>query len=174
MNWLSLIANRYTVGLLAIAVTLGAVYARGHRNGYAAGFAKEEKVYNGHLAADAAADELARNAARMSEFALAQANARNEQTYEQGKHDAETTANDVAAAERAGTLRLRAHWQGCEANLARSVSEAAFAAGQLDAAAELRVRDSSDLVRLGAKCDAEIRYHQATLIAERKALGVQP
>ena len=69
--------------------------------------------------------------------------------------DAQAAADRTVADLRAGNLRLRAHWEGCQATASLSAA-AAVAAGAGDAA-ELRRAGASDLVRLADQCDAHVR-----------------
>lgn len=157
---------------LALAAALAVAYAYWHHavysDGYTAGFAAEEKVYGAHLDADRVADEAARRSARLVEFDHAQSIARAAQSYEQDKHDAETQANNVAADLRAGTVRLRTYWQGCQADLARLVSQTAASAGESDAAARSREESAGRAIGAAAACDAQVRGLQQILIDERK------
>lgn len=79
--------------------------------------------------------------------------------FEQEREDARTKHAAVVADLERGNLRMRAHWQGCQASAA--LSAAAAAAAGADEHAQLRAEGAGDLVRLGAECDARIRGLQA-------------
>jgi hypothetical protein len=106
-------------------------------------------------------------AARTAEQDKAKALADIGAAYEKGKEDANASAAAVVADLRAGNLRLRDHWQGCVATAGLSAASAAAASG--DGGAELRARGAGDLVRLGARCDAQVRALQATVREDRGA-----
>jgi len=117
-----------------------------------------------HLAADKAAQTAAELAARTRELQMATATAQISASYERGKSDAQTAADAVAAGLRAGTVRLRAQWRGCEAS---RVSNAAAAARELNAAEQSRADSAGAIVRAASQCDAQVRGLQAILVSER-------
>ena len=104
------------------------------------------------LAAQAQADAQAK--ARAIEHAQAQAVAAVAESYERGKADAQATADRVAADLRAGSLRLRREWAGCETG---RLSEAAAATRELETTAASRDALAAAIVRVGAECDAKER-----------------
>lgn len=69
--------------------------------------------------------------------------------------DAQAAADRTVADLRAGNIRLRAHWEGCQATA--SLSTAAAVAASSGDAAELRAASAARIVRLGAECDAHVR-----------------
>lgn len=79
--------------------------------------------------------------------------------YEEDRADAEETHRAVVADLERGAVRLRAHWQGCQATAA--LSAAAAAAAGTDDADKLRAESAGRIVRAGAECDARIRGLQA-------------
>ena len=83
-----------------------------------------------------------------------------------GYEERERTIADL----RAGNLRLRREWQGCEA---RGLPEAGAGAGGGDGDAELRRSGAADLVRIGRESDAKLAACQAVIRADREAIGVQ-
>lgn len=126
-----------------------------------------ERVENvkAQAALTAAAKELrsARDAIQASEAARKQeadkakaANAIAEQ-YEKDKRDAEAAGKRTADDLRAGNLRLRAQWQGCEA---RRVPASTGAASEPDAAADDRAEGAGRIVRAASEADAQIRALQ--------------
>jgi hypothetical protein len=83
--------------------------------------------------------------------------------YERGKQDAQAVADRVADDLRAGALRLRKQWQGCEAR----VPEAATGPGEPDAGAADRAEGARRIVRAAAECDAQVKGLQALVKADR-------
>lgn len=83
--------------------------------------------------------------------------------YEEDRAGAEETHRAVVADLERGAVRLRAHWQGCQATA--ELSRAAESAARADDAARLRAEGAADLVRLGAECDARVRGLQGALRA---------
>ncbi len=77
----------------------------------------------------------------------------------QEMQDAQNKHAGVVADLERGTLRLRAHWQGCVAT--GDLSRSAEAAGRADENARLRAEGAAAVVRAGAECDARIRAWQS-------------
>jgi len=75
--------------------------------------------------------------------------------------DAASKHSAVVSDLRAGVVRLRAHWQGCQATA--DLSRAADAAARADEAAKLREQAAARIVRVGAECDAHVRGLQAVI-----------
>ena len=85
------------VALIVFAAGIGAsLYWRGHRSGYAAGFAAEKSAYDKHLEADRLAQLAAQVDARRKEYQLSTAVAAAAKSYEQGKADAESAAKKLS------------------------------------------------------------------------------
>jgi uncharacterized coiled-coil protein SlyX len=106
-------------------------------------------------------------AARAAEKAQSQAFADIAARYEQDKVHAQEQADHVIADLRAGTLRLRQQWTCPSTATPAKVPSSAASTGQLDGDAELRAKDSGDLVRVGVECDAQVSRLQAALKAGR-------
>lgn len=85
--------------------------------------------------------------------------------YEREKVNAQAAADRTIADLRAGTLRLRERWQGCEA---RSMSAPAGASGEPDAAAADRAESAGRIVRAADEADAQIRALQDFIRSERQ------
>jgi hypothetical protein len=154
--------------LVAILVALSAgMFWRGYQSGVAA----EKTRLDERLAADDRAAKLADLDARKREFEWTLAASAASQSYEQGKHDAETNAANVIADLRAGTVRLQNRWAGCEAHRR---ADAAGVARQRDAAATDREESASRIVRAADECDAQVRGLQEILISERAGQGARP
>jgi len=115
------------------------------------------------LSAQAQADAQAK--ARAIEQAKAKAVAEIAESYERGKADAQATADRVAADLRAGTLRLRREWAGCET---RGLSAASAATRELDAAERDREESAGRIVRAAAECDKQVTQLQAIIRADRE------
>ena len=116
-------------------------------------------------AAQSEAQLRAVNAARAQEQAAAARVAVLADQYEQDKLNAEAAGKRTADDLRAGNIKLRQLWQGCQAN---RVPGTAAAPGEPDAAAEDRIDGARDLVRAAAEADAQIRGLQEFIRAERK------
>jgi hypothetical protein len=115
------------------------------------------------IKSQAAADLAAqRVAAAAKERAQAASTAAAERAMLQDFQNDKDNQAAVIAKLRAGTLRLRHQWT-CP-----SVSATATAPSKPDADAALREQDASDLVRLAADADAQIRALQAVLMGERQ------
>ena len=116
-------------------------------------------------AALAAAQVEASESARQVEHEMANAANAAAASYEQGKRDAEQAAAGVVAGLRAGNLRLRTQWQGCQA---RGVPAIAGTASEPDAAADDRNDSAGRIVRAGAVCDAQVIGLQQFILSERQ------
>lgn len=81
-------------------------------------------------------------------------------THEQARSAAEAVPAAVVADLRAGNLRLRKQWQGCEAS---RMSDAAAAARERDALAQLRDEAAGRIVRIGRDADDQLRACQAVI-----------
>lgn len=162
----SLIANGAL--LLAIALVWGVQQGRIAGARFDAAEAKRETA---QLRSDIA-EQRAQFAlqARAAEQRQSQALNAVAELYEQDKTHAQQLHDGVVADLRAGALRLRRQWEGCEAAAAR-VPATGTAATQPDAAAELRAASAARIVRAGADCDARIRGLQA-VVREYAAGGV--
>lgn len=113
----------------------------------------------------AQAQIVAEQAARKREYESTVAMDAIAKQYEDAKHDVQTDADRTAADLRAGTLKLREQWQGCQAD---RVSNAAASAAELDGLNRLRGQGASDLVRVVATCQAQRDGLQAVVAADRK------
>ena len=102
----------------------------------------------------AQAEAHAQARVRQAEQDMAQAVANAATEYERGKADAQATADRVAADLRAGSLRLRREWAGCETS---RLSAAAAATRELETTAASRDALAAAIVRVGAECDAKER-----------------
>ena len=87
--------------------------------------------------------------------------------YEEDRAGAEETHRAVVADLERGAVRLRAHWQGCQATA--ELSRAAESAARDDEAARLREQAAARIVRVGAECDAHVRGLQSVIRAYTEA-----
>lgn len=87
--------------------------------------------------------------------------------YEEDRAGAEETHRAVVADLERGAVRLRAHWQGCQATA--DLSRAAESAARADDAARLREQAAARIVRVGAECDAHVRGLQSVIRAYTEA-----
>lgn len=138
--------------LIANGLFAGAVYMLAHARDAA-------RIERDALRADVATQRAEFEAkARRQEREQHQALAGLRVIFDKEMTDANTKHDAVVAAQRAGTLKLRQHW---EARVATAeLSTAAAAAARADEGAELRATGAGDLVRVGARCDARIRALQ--------------
>lgn len=106
--------------------------------------------------------------ARTTEQQAGQALATIGDKHEQDREAAETVPDAVVADLRAGNLRLRREWQGCEA---QRLSDAAAGASERDALAASRDALTGDLVRVGRDADDQLRACQAVVRADRESIN---
>ena len=86
---------------------------------------------------------------------------------EEKRTHAETVPAAVAADLRAGNIRLRREWQGCET---QRLSDATAAAIERDALAASRDEAAGRIVRIGRDADDQLRACQAVILADRVKL----
>ncbi len=86
--------------------------------------------------------------------------------HEEDRTAAEAVPAAVAADLRAGNLRLRQEWAGCET---QRLSDAAASAVERDAATERREQLAGEIVRIGRDADDQLRACQAVIAADRGA-----
>lgn len=82
--------------------------------------------------------------------------------HEEDRRDAEAVPDAVAADLRAGNLRLRHGWAGCET---QRLSDAAAAAAERDAGAASREELAGAVVRVGRDADDQLAACQAVIQA---------
>lgn len=107
-------------------------------------------------------------AARATEQQAGQSLATIGEKHEQDRQAAEAVPAAVVADLRAGNLRLRREWAGCET---QRMSDAAASAIERDALAASRDALAGDLVRIGRDADDQLRACQAVVQADRKAIN---
>ena len=115
------------------------------------------------LAAEGKAQLQAQIAARTHEQQDAANSAKIADAYEQGKRDAEAAGKSVTDGLRAGTVRLRKQWQGCESRL----SDPPAGAAEPDATAADRNESAGRIVRAAREADEQIKGLQDILRSER-------
>lgn len=106
---------------------------------------------------------------RAQENKLAAASAAVSESYEKGVADAQAVSARVVDDLRAGNLKLRQQWRGCEANRVSNAAAAAIGADEED---RHRRESAGRIVRAAAECDAQVNALQAFVRGERDALGV--
>lgn len=84
--------------------------------------------------------------------------------HEEDRRDAEAVPDAVAADLRAGNLRLRHGWAGCET---QRLSDAAASAVERDALAASRAEFAGAVVRVGRDADDQLRSCQEIVRADR-------
>ena len=143
------------------AVLALALFVTGCRHGEQAAEQKLEAMQ----VAQAKAETVAQQDARASEHASAARANEIAESYERGKQDAQVTSDRVAADLRAGNLKLRNAWAGCET---QRLSDATASASRIDAGPDDRAASASRDVRAAAEADAQIRGLQALVKADRE------
>lgn len=88
--------------------------------------------------------------------------------HEQDRQAAEAVPDAVVADLRAGNLRLRREWAGCET---QRLSDAAAGARERNALAASRDALAGDLVRVGRDADDQLRACQAVVRADRESIN---
>ena len=86
--------------------------------------------------------------------------------HEQDRMAAEAVPAAVVADLRAGNVRLRQEWAGCETRL---LSQAVASTVERDALAASREEAAGRIVRIGRDADDQLRACQAVVIADRAA-----
>jgi hypothetical protein len=177
-HWLALgIAALLCVGIASnpvLALTLARKYWReiGMVVLFAGGFMLGESTIRAasQAAVISAQLEQAKATQKLSDQARAkeQSDARNSaaiaQAYERGKTDGEAIGNRVAAGVRAGDIKLRKQWRGCENHLPGIAASPA----EPDATTQDRANGAGDIVRAAHDADALIAALQELLRSERR------
>ena len=127
---------------------------------------RAEATSNKSALSQAKAETAAQQDARATEHASAERANEIAESYERGKQDAQVTSDRIAADLRAGNLKLRNAWAGCETH---RLSDATASASRIDAGADDRAASASRIVRAAAEADAQIRGLQALVSADRSA-----
>lgn len=162
MMWLQSRIVWAAAALGVLVMVCGFGYVKGHAAGEAVGNARVATLtaQYAQAQANAAADAQAKQTSLQNQ--IADIDAHHAQELQHAKQDADA----VIAGLRAGTLRLRRDWAGCQATA--GVSQATAGADQPDAAAERRAESAAAIVRIGAEADAQIRALQAVVKADRQ------
>lgn len=148
--------------ILALLAALGVQTWRLHAAQLAT--AKAETALAALQRDHAQAQADAQATARKAERDIAAAHDAAAMEFERGKREAEAVGNRVAADLRAGAVRLRNEWAGCETD---RLSDAAAAARERDAAEQRRIESAGRIVRAAAACDAQVSALQAIVRADR-------
>jgi hypothetical protein len=141
-----------------LALLVGA-YALGRDHGGD----RVQAKFDAHMAADAKAEAKALADARKAEQAKAAELAEIAEKYEKDKADAQAAADRTIADLRSGAIRLRSHWQGCQAT--GRVSGDATSATIADAAEQLREASAARIIGIGREADAKERALQEVIRA---------
>ena len=156
--------GRALLGSLVLAGVVWWAYSTVWQRGYDVAAAEGDARLSGVLAQIEAERRQSEREARDTEQAEREQQAAIGQAYEQGKADAQVAADRTITDLRAGTVRLRDHWQGCENAKAR-VPATPATGSEPDDGAELRRQGAGALVLVGEQADAQIRALQAALTA---------
>jgi hypothetical protein len=153
------------IKLAAFAVVVLSAMAYGNHKGAQ----RVQGKFDKHLLADAQADAQAQRkaieAARKFELRQSFLLSQIVESYDEGKRDAEAAGKSVTDGLRAGNLKLRKQWQGCEAD---RVSNPSAGAAEPDAAADSRAESVGRITRAVNEAEAQIRGLQDVLRGERK------
>lgn len=140
-----------TVGGLLVAGVLAygawTAYGWAYDNGYNAANVRAEQVIAEFRKAEAEAQLAARKAERDKQAVVDNLAAE----YERRKADAEAKQATVVADLRAGNLKLRAEWRGCETDRLSAGAESARLNAEAD---QRRAEAAARIVRVGDECDA--------------------
>ena len=153
--------NRIAIAIVALAILLAASFWLGWEW-------RDRSADIKKLRADLELAELVNDTlveAIDSERAKARALADIGTQHEEDRRDAETVPAAVAADLRAGNLRLRREWQGCET---QRLSDASAAARERDALSASRDEAAGAVVRVGRDADDQLRACQAVILADRQ------
>lgn len=172
MTWLAflrIIGGWRAAAFLALSVALGAALAvQSWRLDSTQGDLADEQsafqAYRDKLTAATAKVAALANQARVE---YQEASARAESNYEAGRNSAKEHQATVVADLRSGNLRLREQWRGCVRSSAIGQTPGSAPSGQ-DAADELRIKDTGDLVGIGREADNLAKWYQAELTATRQ------
>lgn len=126
---------------------------------------RAEAASNKAALSQAKEETAAQQDARANEHASAERANEIAESYERGKQDAQVTSDRTAADLRAGNIKLRNAWAGCET---QRLSDATASASRIDASADDRAASASRIVRAAAEADAQIRGLQALVSADRE------
>ena len=118
--------------------------------------------------AAAQGEAKAQGSARKAEQATGQTLATIGEKHEQDRQAAEAVPDAVVADLRAGNLRLRREWAGCET---QRLSDAAAGARERDALAASRDALAGEVVRIGRDADDQLAACQAVVKADREAIN---
>ena len=164
--------NLIPILALVAILGLGSAGAIGYRKGAANAELKAKVAMDAHLAADAKAEQAAREEATLRKDKLIEAQNAASAAYEKGKRDAEQNSKRVVADLRAGNLVLRNRWTACKASL--GVPTAPPAPSEPDAGTGDRAESAGRIVQAAAQCDAQVKGLQELLRLERKQNVQQP
>lgn len=116
----------------------------------------------------AQAEAKSQSGARKAEQATGQTLSAIGEKHEQDRQAADAVPAAVVDDLRAGNLRLRREWAGCET---QRLSDAAAGARERDALAASRDALAGEVVRIGRDADDQLRACQAVVQADREAIN---
>lgn len=163
MSW-TLIARylpHILIGLVLAAI-LGVVGHAVYTWGYDTANVRAEKIIADFAKAEAEAQAKAREIERRRVESIAEIEAKHASELGRIESEVETLVSDL----RAGTVRLRQHWQAAVATCDVSRDSAAALAAEREA--ELRAESAARIVRIGAEADAKVRALQDAYEALRR------
>ena len=158
--WLFIVANPWRAGVIVLLGLMLGMYVQTAHYKSAADKARRERAeaIANWTKAERDAIQAAREAEQRQVETLAAIEAQHQKELEEAKHAQDRTIADL----RAGALKLRKHWAGCETD---RLSAAAAGAAEPDEAAELRRTSAARIVRAADECDAQVRGLQRVVEA---------
>lgn len=151
-----MILRAVIVALVAALVLVGAQTWRLHRAELTVATLRADAA-----TAEAKAQAAAREQERKHVEEIASIEAGYQQNLEMVAHKSRVVIDDL----RAGNLRLREQWQGCQAD---RVPDSPAAAASVDAAEQGRAASAARIVRAADTCDAQVAALQALVRADRE------
>jgi hypothetical protein len=159
-----------------LAAVAGASLYRGYQWGKADGDAEVRAIKAALAEAQAEeAIELAQQveANRKKEQALADQIAKADARHAQDLKDVEYRSAATVAGLRAGSVKLRDHWQRCLAAKVPGAGETADDPGELPGDADLRKADIGRVQAIGGTCDSKVKFWQTSWEQAVQAVNAQ-
>lgn len=156
---------RYWPHLLIAALLFGAGYHFGALSG-AVRAAEAEKALANAQRDMAQQETLAETQARAKERRDVERLAEIEEQHEEERREIEAASNRTIADLESGAIKLRQHWQGCEAT--SRVSGAAAGSVIADGGHQIRRESASRIIAAADEADAHVRALQRVIQSDRE------
>ena len=138
------------IARIVLCLVVWKSYGWANGNGFNAANVRAEKIIAEFAKSEAAAHERARKIEQDMRAEIAALDER----HERGLQDAENDARRLGDAYRAGDVRLRKHWAGCETD---RLSGSAEAARLIDEARQLQAESLERIAGIAGEADAKER-----------------